>query len=104
MAELYIITGASRGIGLSTAILALDQGARVLNLSRTPCPDPRVENFAVDWIKVAGKSIYTVVIAAIWQVSGFKSILARAGTHASVPIIESCRLTSNFAINVASAD
>lgn len=50
MAELFIITGASRGIGLATAELALDQGARVLNLSRTPCPDSRVENLAVDFL------------------------------------------------------
>lgn len=40
------------------------------------------ENFAFDWIKVAGKSIYTVVIAAIWQVSGYVMINFLAGLRA----------------------
>lgn len=49
MADLFIITGASRGIGLATAQLALDQGAQVINLSRSPSSDPRVRNLSVDF-------------------------------------------------------
>ena len=37
------------------------------------------ENFQFDWIKTAGLSIYTVVIAGIWQVSGFIMVIFLAG-------------------------
>lgn len=43
-----IITGASKGIGLETARLFADDGYRVINISRTPAPDDRVENHSVD--------------------------------------------------------
>lgn len=37
------------------------------------------ENFQFDWIKTYGLSIYTVVIAGIWQVSGFVMVIFLAG-------------------------
>jgi len=37
------------------------------------------ENFQFDWIKTAGMSIYTVVIAGVWQVSGFVMVIFIAG-------------------------
>ncbi len=40
------------------------------------------ENFSFDWIKNSGKSIYTIVIAGIWQVSGFVMINFLAGIRA----------------------
>ena len=43
-----IITGASKGIGLATAKRFLDDDYRVINLSRTPAPDDRIENHAID--------------------------------------------------------
>lgn len=43
-----VITGASKGIGLATATRFLDAGYRVINLSRTPAPDERVENHRID--------------------------------------------------------
>lgn len=43
-----IITGASKGIGLETARLFAGDGYRVINVSRTPAPDDRVENHSVD--------------------------------------------------------
>ncbi|MEX0942728.1 MAG: SDR family oxidoreductase [Pseudomonadales bacterium] len=43
-----IITGASKGIGLSTARLFADAGHRVINISRSPAPDDRIENHSVD--------------------------------------------------------
>lgn len=43
-----VITGASKGIGLSTARRFADNGYRVLNISRTPAPDDRIENHAID--------------------------------------------------------
>lgn len=43
-----IITGASKGIGLETARRFADLGYRVLNISRTPAPDDRIENHNID--------------------------------------------------------
>jgi 3-oxoacyl-[acyl-carrier protein] reductase len=43
-----VITGASKGIGLATATLFADAGYRVVNISRTPAPDKRIENHSVD--------------------------------------------------------
>ncbi|MFM7120398.1 MAG: SDR family oxidoreductase [Gammaproteobacteria bacterium] len=43
-----MITGASAGIGLATAERFLDAGWRVVNLSRRPCPNPRVQHVAAD--------------------------------------------------------
>lgn len=43
-----VITGASKGIGFATACRFADAGYRVINLSRSPAPDGRVENHGVD--------------------------------------------------------
>lgn len=48
MKEGLVITGASKGIGFATARLFLSRGARVVNLSRTPCGLEGVLNLAVD--------------------------------------------------------
>lgn len=49
MPDILIITGASRGIGLATAKLALSQGAQVFNLSRSASPDERITDLATDF-------------------------------------------------------
>lgn len=43
-----IITGASKGIGFQTALKFLEDGYRVINVSRTAAPDDRIENHAID--------------------------------------------------------
>lgn len=48
MNKYLVITGASRGIGYSTAEYYVQQGWNVINLSRTPC-DLAVENITVDF-------------------------------------------------------
>ena len=43
-----IITGASRGIGQSTAALFLEKGYDVINLARTPCSLPNIINHTTE--------------------------------------------------------
>lgn len=43
-----IITGASKGIGYAAAQTFLAAGHRVINISRTPAPDDRIENHTID--------------------------------------------------------
>ena len=43
-----IVSGASRGIGFAVATKFLEDGYRVINLSRSPAPDSRIENHALD--------------------------------------------------------
>ena len=48
MHKVLIITGASRGIGLATAQVFMDNGFRAINLSRSRSPLSGVENIDVD--------------------------------------------------------
>jgi NAD(P)-dependent dehydrogenase (short-subunit alcohol dehydrogenase family) len=43
-----VITGASKGIGLATAQTFADEGYRVINLSRNPADDDRIESHTLD--------------------------------------------------------
>ena len=45
-----LITGASKGIGLETARLFIDNGYRAINISRTAPPDDRSESHPIDLV------------------------------------------------------
>ena len=51
-----IITGASKGIGLATAQTFADEGYRVINLSRNPADDDRIESHSVDLLAAHASS------------------------------------------------
>ena len=46
--KVLIVTGASKGIGLSIAAKFSTEGWSVVNLSRSPCPYPGVINLTFD--------------------------------------------------------
>ncbi|QLH42119.1 MAG: SDR family oxidoreductase [Coxiellaceae bacterium] len=48
MAKWLVITGASQGIGKSTATVFMDNGWSVINISRRPCPIVGVHNLMAD--------------------------------------------------------
>jgi len=69
MHKVLIITGASRGIGLATAQLFMDNGFRAINLSRSRSPLSGVENIDVDlgsgsWEKTVVKQLLPMLTDA----------------------------------------
>ena len=66
MTKVLVITGASKGIGLPTARNFSDQGYRVINISRSPCPLDNVVNLTIDlsdhnWLNNFGQDILDAV-------------------------------------------
>jgi len=61
--KLLVITGASKGIGRATAQLFLDNGYRVINLSRSTCSINNVVNLKVD----LAEPVWTEEIAEVLQ-------------------------------------
>ncbi len=62
MNKVLVITGASSGIGKSTAGFFLNNGWKVINISRHPCEIETVENFKIDfsdpkWKDLEGENI-----------------------------------------------
>lgn len=66
MNKCAVISGASKGIGKAAAQLLMDNGYKVVNLSRSECPVPDVINLAVDmtdadWLSKSGEDILSTV-------------------------------------------
>jgi 3-oxoacyl-[acyl-carrier protein] reductase len=69
MRKILIITGASRGIGLATAQLFLNNGFRVINLSRSRSPLADIENIDADlssdsWDKTVTSQLLPMLVGA----------------------------------------
>lgn len=69
MNRVLIITGASRGIGLSTARLFAQRGYRVYNLSRSAAPDAGIHHIAADisaagWLEPVRETLLQAVAGA----------------------------------------
>lgn len=69
MRKIIVITGASRGIGLATAQLFMDNGFRAINLSRSRAPLDGMENIDIDlssadWGKTVKSQLLPLLIDA----------------------------------------
>lgn len=69
MSKVLVITGASKGIGLATAKRFQQQGFSVINVSRSPCSLPEVENVCIDlsntaWLSEQGLALQNAVLAS----------------------------------------
>jgi 3-oxoacyl-[acyl-carrier protein] reductase len=60
-----VITGASKGIGLAAARRFLDADFRVVNLSRSECPERRVAQLHVDMAKTDWSEVHSAALQAL---------------------------------------
>jgi len=83
MQKVYVITGASSGIGLSIARLALSKGYVVYNLSRKPADFEGIENITCD---VTKPELVTQALETVYQKSGrIDCVINNAGMGISGP-------------------
>ncbi len=62
---LAIITGASKGIGRETAEIFLKNHYEVINVSRSPCNNPKVQNILIDLIQTEERAIQQTLLQHI---------------------------------------
>lgn len=86
MDNCVVITGASKGIGLAAARRFLDAGFRVINLSRSDCPERRVAHIRVDMSK------------ADWCDQYGAALQARVGEPDRLIVIHNAALLKNDSI------
>lgn len=84
MQKVAFIIGASSGIGLETSKLLLASDWRVYNGSRTPAPEPGVENFLLD---VSDEKTITAAVDKIVTANGkIDALIYSAGFSMAAPV------------------
>lgn len=81
MKKTLVITGASKGIGLATAKLFQEQGYKIVNISRSPCPLPNATQLSgnlsdINWLEEQTEALKNSV-----QGSDSVSIIHCAADH-----------------------
>ncbi len=80
MKKCLLITGASKGIGYATAQRFIEQGYKVINLSRSLCRIANVTNLQID------------LTAAGWEDANRSAILAALGTPEQLCVVHNAAL------------
>lgn len=78
-----IVVGGSSGIGYETCARLASRGWNVMNISRTPCKNPKVKNISAD---VVAGSTFTDAITKIAEKSGLDVLVYSAGFSMAAPI------------------
>ena len=92
MSQYLVITGASKGIGLATAQLFLEQGYEVVNISRSPCPLPDVVNLNVDLSDPA------------WEEQHTQQILNELGTTNRIVLVHNAAMMTKDTVTDLTAE
>lgn len=105
MSKVLVITGASKGIGLVTAQLFSNQGYRIINVSRSPCPVEGAVNFAVDLLSHAWRADHgSAIVDAVGKASEIVLVHNSAMmTKETVRDIEAESLRCVLQLNVVAA-
>ena len=92
MSKVLVISGASKGIGLATARQFLDNGYRVINVSRTACPEPAVSNLAVD------------LLAHDWPTNWQEPLLQAIGESQQIVLVHNAGMITKDTVSNIEAD
>ena len=103
--KILIITGASRGIGHATCQRFQEDGWRIYNLSRTPCPLADVENIAVDLTDPVELDRCAAPLLATWKQAKRIAVVHNASSYHSdtVETVNLPALMTAFQLNVGAA-
>ena len=103
--KLLVITGASKGIGLATARLFLDNDYAVVNISRSPCPLEGVTNLSVDLLADGWRNEWQATLQQLASDAGKIVLVHNAAmmTKESVSDISAAVLRQVLELNVVAA-